>query len=102
MATVTLDVLTIGNAIVDVLAHCDDLLLDKLGLAKGTMCLVDAGRAATVYASMGPGIEVSGGSAANTATGVASLGGRAAFVGKVRDDEMGEIFTHDLRATGVV
>lgn len=101
MAAVTLDVLTIGNAIVDVLAHCDDLFLDKLGLAKGTMYLVDAERAASVYAAMGPGIEVSGGSAANTATGVASLGGRAGFVGKVRDDEIGEIFTHDLRATGV-
>ena len=97
----TLDVLAIGNAIVDVLAHCDDRLLDRLGLAKGTMALVDTGRAATIYAAMGPGIEVSGGSAANTATGVASLGGRAAFVGKVRDDELGSIFTHDLRATGV-
>ncbi|MGH9035440.1 MAG: adenosine kinase [Acidimicrobiia bacterium] len=101
MPAVTLDVLTIGNAIVDVLARCDDALLDQLGLAKGTMSLVDAERAATVYAAMGPGIEVSGGSAANTATGVASLGGRAAFMGKVRDDEMGAIFTHDLRATGV-
>jgi sugar/nucleoside kinase (ribokinase family) len=97
----TLDVVTIGNAIVDVLARCDDSLLDELGLAKGTMSLIDAERAATVYAAMGPGIEVSGGSAANTATGVASLGGQAAFVGKVRDDELGEIFNHDIRATGV-
>jgi sugar/nucleoside kinase (ribokinase family) len=101
MATATLDVLAIGNAIVDVLAHCDDLLLEVVGLAKGTMSLIDGERAAAIYAAMGPAIEVSGGSAANTATGVASLGGRAAFVGKVRDDELGQIFTHDLRATGV-
>lgn len=101
MTTTTLDVLAIGNAIVDVLAHCDDLLLDELGLAKGTMSLVDAERAATIYAALGSGTLVSGGSAANTATGVASLGGRAGFVGKVRDDELGRIFTHDLRATGV-
>jgi sugar/nucleoside kinase (ribokinase family) len=95
------DVLAIGNAIVDVLVPCDELLLDKLGLQKGTMALVDASRADAIYAAMGPGTEVSGGSAANTATGVASLGGRAAFVGKVRDDELGRIFAHDLRATGV-
>jgi sugar/nucleoside kinase (ribokinase family) len=101
MPAVTHDVLTIGNAIVDVLAPCDDALLERLGLGKGTMSLVDDRHAAIIYAAMGPGIEVSGGSAANTATGVASLGGRAAFVGKVRDDETGEIFTHDLRATGV-
>jgi sugar/nucleoside kinase (ribokinase family) len=101
MSTAGLDVVAIGNAIVDVLAHCDDLLLDRLGLAKGTMSLIDAPRAAAIYDAMGPGIEISGGSAANTATGVASLGGRAGFVGKVRDDEMGTIFTHDLRTTGV-
>jgi sugar/nucleoside kinase (ribokinase family) len=92
----------LGNAIVDVLVHCQDALLDKVGLAKGTMSLVDAQRAADIYAAIGPGVEVSGGSAANTATGIASLGGLAAFVGKVADDELGEIFTHDLRATGVV
>lgn len=95
------DVLAFGNAIVDVLVHCPDDLPDELGLTKGTMSLVDARRAAEIYRAMGPGVEVSGGSAANTATGVASLGGRAAFVGKVSDDELGEIFTHDLRATGV-
>ena len=95
------DVLAIGNAIVDVLSHCDDELVDRLGLEKGTMTLVDGERAATVYDTMGPGVEVSGGSAANTAAGVASLGGLAAFVGKVADDELGRIFTHDLRATGV-
>ncbi len=96
-----LDVLAIGNAIVDVLAHCDDLLLARLGLAKGTMSLIDAGPAAAIYAAMGAGIEISGGSAANTATGVASLGGRAGFVGKVRDDEMGQVLTHDLRASAI-
>jgi sugar/nucleoside kinase (ribokinase family) len=101
MTPATLDVLAIGNAIVDVLTHCDEVLLDELGLAKGTMSLIDARHADIIYAAMGPGTEVSGGSAANTATGVASLGGQAAFVGKVRDDELGEIFTHDLRATGV-
>jgi sugar/nucleoside kinase (ribokinase family) len=101
MAVETLDVLTIGNAIVDVLAHCDDSLLARLDIAKGAMALVDARRATAIYAAMGPGIQISGGSAANTATGVASLGGRAAFIGKVRDDELGAIFAHDLRATGV-
>lgn len=95
------DVLAVGHAIVDVLSHCDDDLVAGHGLQKGTMTLVDGERAATVYASMGPGVEVSGGSAANTAAGVASLGGRAAFVGKVADDELGRIFTHDLRASGV-
>jgi len=101
-AAPTLDVVTVGHAIVDVLAHCDDALVAAHGLAKGTMTLVDLERSAAVYQSMPAGIEVSGGSAANTAAGVASLGGRAAFVGKVRDDELGEIFTHDLRSTGVV
>ncbi|MGH9041256.1 MAG: adenosine kinase [Acidimicrobiia bacterium] len=95
------DVLAIGNAIVDVLSHCDDELVARHGLEKGTMTLVDGERAAAVYETMGPGVEVSGGSAANTAAGIASLGGAAAFVGKVADDELGRIFTHDLRATGV-
>ncbi|MGH9037343.1 MAG: adenosine kinase, partial [Acidimicrobiia bacterium] len=95
------DVLAVGHAIVDVLSHCDHDLVAGHGLQKGTMTLVDGERAAAVYASMGPGVEVSGGSAANTAAGVASLGGRAAFVGKVADDELGRIFTHDLRASGV-
>jgi len=100
--TPELDVVTVGHAIVDVLAHCDDALVAAHGLVKGTMTLVDLERSAAVYDSMPAGVEVSGGSAANTAAGVASLGGRAAFVGKVRDDELGEIFTHDLRSTGVV
>jgi sugar/nucleoside kinase (ribokinase family) len=98
----TLDVVTVGSAIVDVLAHVDDALVATHGLAKGTMTLVDLQRSAAIYDSMPPGIEVSGGSAANTAAGVASLGGAAAFIGKVRDDELGRIFAHDLRSTGVV
>jgi len=98
----TLDVVAVGHAIVDVLAHCDDALVAAHGLAKGTMTLVDHDRSVAVYDSMPAGVEVSGGSAANTAAGVASLGGAAAFVGKVRDDALGEIFTHDLRSTGVV
>ena len=98
----TLDVLTIGNALVDVLATVDDAVLARHGLAKGSMRLCDADEAAAVYASMGPAVERSGGSAANTAVGVASLGGRAGFVGRVRDDQMGAVFTHDIRAAGVV
>lgn len=97
----TYDVLAVGSAIVDVLSTCDDELVARHGLQKGTMTLVDRNRAAAIYAAMGPGVEVSGGSAANTAAGVASIGGAAAFVGKVADDELGRIFTHDLRATGV-
>ncbi|HLF41825.1 MAG TPA: adenosine kinase [Acidimicrobiia bacterium] len=97
-----IDVLALGHAIVDVLCHCDDDLIRRHGLIKGTMALVDAERSAAIYATMGPGVEVSGGSAANTAAGVASLGGAAGFVGKVAADELGEIFTHDLRAAGVV
>jgi len=96
-----LDVVAVGHAIVDVLAHVDDALVAAHRLAKGTMTLVDLDQAAAVYESMPAGVEVSGGSAANTAVGVASLGGRAAFVGKVRDDALGDIFTHDLRAAGV-
>src|SRR5688572_12420186 len=101
MENPTHDVLTLGHAIVDVLSHCDDGLIARVGLVKGSMSLIDGEQATTIYGAMGPGIEVSGGSAANTAAGVASLGGRAAFVGKVRDDELGHIFTHDLRAAGV-
>ena len=101
MENPTYDVLTLGHAIVDVLSHCDDGLISEVGLVKGSMSLIDGEQATQIYGAMGPGIEVSGGSAANTAAGVASLGGRAAFVGKVRDDELGQIFTHDLRAAGV-
>jgi sugar/nucleoside kinase (ribokinase family) len=96
-----LDVVGIGNALVDVLSHADDALLTRQGLVKGTMCLVDEDRARTLYEAMGPGIEVSGGSAANTMVGVASFGGHAHYVGKIRDDQLGDVFGHDLRATGV-
>ena len=93
--------LAIGNAIVDVLADADDELLARHDLVKGSMELIDADRADVLYAAMPPGIEASGGSAANTAVGVASFGGRAAFIGKVRDDQLGAVFTHDIRAAGV-
>ena len=96
-----LDVVGIGNALVDVLSHADEELVARLGLVKGTMSLVDEARAGELYEAMGPGIEVSGGSAANTIVGVASFGGRAQYIGKVRDDQLGEVFGHDLRATGV-
>ena len=95
------DVLAIGNAIVDVIAEADDAFLVRNGLTKGSMQLVDSDRADLLYGAMGPAIEASGGSAANTAVGVAGLGGRAAFIGKVRADELGRVFTHDIRAAGV-
>jgi sugar/nucleoside kinase (ribokinase family) len=97
----SIDVVAVGNALVDVLANAEDDLLTSLGMVKGSMDLIDTTRAETVYASMGPGIEMSGGSAANTMVGVASLGGRAAYIGRVRDDELGAVYTHDLRAAGV-
>jgi sugar/nucleoside kinase (ribokinase family) len=96
------DVLGIGNAIVDVLSHADDAFLAKHGLVKGSMTLIDEARAETLYAAMGPGVEISGGSCGNTVAGVASFGGRGAYVGKVRNDQLGGVFAHDLRATGVV
>jgi len=96
-----LDVVTVGNALVDVLSTTTDDFLDAQGLAKGGMALIDAARAADLYGQTGPGTEVSGGSAANTAVGVASLGGRGAFIGRVRDDTLGEVFAHDIRAAGV-
>jgi len=98
----SLDVITVGSAIVDVLAQSDDAFVASHGLVKGTMVLVDHDQSAALYDAMPAGIEVSGGSAANTAAGIASLGGGVAFIGKVRDDALGEIFTHDLRSTGVV
>src|SRR5690242_6851960 len=101
MATPSLDVLGIGNAIVDVLTQADDAFVERHGLVKGTMALVDAARAEALYHAMGAGIEMSGGSAANTMAGIASLGGRGAYIGKVRDDLLGEVFTHDIRAIGV-
>lgn len=95
------DVVAIGNAIVDIIGRCDDAFLATHGATKGAMTLVDADRVVSLYASMGPGIEASGGSAANTMAGLASFGGRAAFIGKVADDEFGKIFAHDINAIGV-
>jgi sugar/nucleoside kinase (ribokinase family) len=97
----SIDVLAIGNAIVDVLAQTDDAFLVAQGVHKGAMQLIDEERAESLYAAMGPATVISGGSGANTAVGVAALGGRAAFVGKVRDDELGGLYTHDLHAVGV-
>lgn len=101
MASTRFDVLGIGNAIVDVIARTDDDFLARQNMRKGTMQLIDEPRAASIYDAMGPAVEVSGGSAANTIVGVASLGGRAGFVGKVKDDELGRVFAHDIRAAGV-
>jgi sugar/nucleoside kinase (ribokinase family) len=97
-----LDVVGIGNALVDVLSHEDHDFIAANELVKGAMTLIDTDRARTLYEAMGPGIEVSGGSAANTAAGVASFGGRAAYLGKVFDDQLGVVFAHDMRANGVV
>jgi len=96
-----LDVVGIGSPLVDVIARTNDALLDRLGLTKGSMELVDLDQAEAIYASMGSSIEVSGGSAANTMAGVAALGGRAGFIGKVASDAMGDVFTHDITASGV-
>jgi sugar/nucleoside kinase (ribokinase family) len=101
MAAQTLDVVGIGNAIVDVLSQADDTFIVSEKLTKGTMALIDEPRAQTLYNRMGPGLEASGGSAANTIAGVASLGGKAAYIGKVAEDELGKVFAHDLRAAGV-
>jgi sugar/nucleoside kinase (ribokinase family) len=95
------DVLCIGNAIVDIIAECDDAFLVEHGIIKGAMNLVDAKRSALLYSHMGPAIEASGGCAGNTAAGVASFGGTAAFFGKVCDDKLGDIYRHDIRAHGV-
>jgi len=96
------DVVGIGNAIVDILSHADDAFLAAHGLARGAMTLIDADRASALYRAMGPSVESSGGSAANTIAGVASLGGRGAFIGKVNNDQFGGVFRHDIRASGVV
>jgi len=95
------DVLGIGNAIVDVIARAEDDFLVAQGMHKGTMALIDEARAQAIYAAMGSAVESSGGSAANTIVGVASFGARAAFIGKVRNDELGTTFAHDIRAAGV-
>jgi sugar/nucleoside kinase (ribokinase family) len=101
MATSSLDVVGIGNAMVDVLARIDDSFLAAQGLTKGTTALIDAARAESLYQQMASGIEMSGGSVANTIAGIASLGGSGAYIGKVRDDQLGSVFAHDLRAIGV-
>ena len=95
------DVVAIGNAIVDIIGRCDDSFLDSHGAPKGHMRLVDTDTIHAIYRDMGPAIEISGGSAANTVVGIASLGGRAAFIGKVAEDEFGRIFRHDIGAAGV-
>jgi sugar/nucleoside kinase (ribokinase family) len=95
------DVLGIGNAIFDVLVQTDEGFLNRHGMTKGGMALIDQDRATAIYNDMGPATKISGGSAANTIVGVASLGARAAYVGKVRDDEIGRLYTHDIRSAGV-
>ncbi len=101
MTEARLDVLCIGNAIVDVIADTTDAFLDQEGLTKGSMRLIDAEEAERLYGHMGPAREISGGSAANTAAGVAALGGRAGFIGQVAPDQLGAFYKHDLTATGV-
>ena len=95
------DVLTVGNAIVDIIARCDDQFLIDNAITKAAMNLIDAERAELLYSRMGPAIEASGGSAGNTAAGVANFGGKAAYFGKVAKDQLGEIFSHDIRTLGV-
>ncbi|HEV7434267.1 MAG TPA: adenosine kinase [Pseudorhizobium sp.] len=95
------DVLTVGNAIVDIIARCEDSFLSDNEIIKGAMNLIDADRAELLYAKMGPAVEASGGSAGNTAAGIAGLGGKAAYFGKVAEDQLGAIFQHDIRAQGV-
>lgn len=95
------DVVAIGNAIVDVIARTEDAFISARGLAKGSMQLIDTAEAEALYNAMGPGVEVSGGSAANTLAGMAALGHRCGFIGQVADDQLGKVFTHDLRAVGV-
>ena len=100
MTSARFDVLGIGNAIVDVIARTEEDFLLEQSMHKGTMALIDEARAQSIYAAMGPAIETSGGSAANTIVGLASLGSRSAFIGKVKDDELGRTFAHDIRAAG--
>jgi sugar/nucleoside kinase (ribokinase family) len=101
MTSAKYDVLGIGNAIFDVLVQADDSFLDAHGMAKGGMALIDEARAASIYRDMGPAVEMSGGSAANTIVGIASFGAQAAYVGKVRDDQIGRLYAHDIGAAGV-
>ena len=101
MSETRFDVVGIGNAIVDVLAHADDQFIKDLDLVKGSMNLIDEETAETVYGKMGPGVECSGGSAANTIAALASLGGSGAFIGKVKDDQLGQVFRHDISSLGI-
>src|SRR5580692_11742188 len=101
MTAAKYDVLGIGNAIFDVLVQTDEGFLEAHGMTKGGMSLIDEARAAEIYRDMGPATEMSGGSAANTIVGLANLGARTAYVGKVRDDQIGRLYTHDIRAAGV-
>ena len=101
MSATQYDVIAIGNAIVDVMAPCDDGLIERLGMTRGGMTLIDTARAHELYDAMGPAREISGGSAANTLAGLAALGARCAFIGQVADDQLGEVFAHDIRAGGI-
>jgi adenosine kinase len=101
MTTAKYDVLGIGNAIFDILVQTDESFLSHHGMTKGGMALIDEARALSIYQEMGPAVEMSGGSAANTIVGIANLGARAAYVGKVRDDQIGRLYTHDIRAAQV-
>jgi sugar/nucleoside kinase (ribokinase family) len=101
MPNLRYDVLGFGNAIVDIIARAEDDFLVKNEMRKGGMSLIDEPRAQSIYDAMGPAVEISGGSAANTIVGIAGLGARAGFVGKVKDDELGRAFAHDIRASGV-
>lgn len=101
MPAPSFDVCAVGNAIVDILAESDDAFLKTHNIAKGVMSLIDSARAQFLYDKIGPAVEMSGGSAANTAAGIASLGGRPAYIGKVRNDQLGSIFRHDMKAVGV-
>ncbi len=101
MSEPSTDVIAIGNAIVDVMAPCADELIERMGLVRGGMTLVDTARAQELYDAMGPAREISGGSAANTLAGLAALGAKCAFIGQVADDQLGEVFAHDIRAGGI-
>src|SRR3954470_24729083 len=101
MAEAKYDVLGIGNAIFDVLVQTDEKFLADHGMTKGGMSLIDEARATSIYRDMGPATEMAGGSAANTIVGIANFGARAAYVGKVKNDEIGRLYSHDIRAANV-
>ncbi|MXP15275.1 adenosine kinase [Altererythrobacter confluentis] len=101
MTNTRYDVIAIGNAIVDVMAPCEDALIEQLGMTRGGMTLIDTDGANTLYDAMGPAKEISGGSAANTLAGLAGLGATCGFIGQVADDQLGDVFKHDIRAAGI-